>query len=120
MPKRASTARAREFGAGVRTAIESTGLTSREIAAIMGCHETKLSDVVNGKGGVTQIEVALLLGTCRIPAPEVAHLMDLFPMRHHGSGWWQEHGAYPPIRLRTAFENLKVAKSLVSWHANMV
>ncbi|SMD23586.1 hypothetical protein SAMN05660733_07292 [Lentzea albidocapillata] len=120
MPKRVSTARGREFGEGVRAAVEGAGLTSREIAEIVGCHESKVSDVLNGKGGVTQVEVALLLGICHTKAPEVAHLMDLFPMRHHGGGWWQEHGTCPPIKLRTAFENLKVAKTLVSWHANMV
>lgn len=120
MPKRISTVRGREFGAGVRAAIESSELTSREIAEVMGCHEAKVSDVLTGKGGVTQIEVALLLGICRTKAPEVTHLMGLFPMRHHGGGWWQRHGACPPVELRTALENLKVAKTLVSWHGNMV
>ncbi|MCG8924156.1 Scr1 family TA system antitoxin-like transcriptional regulator [Lentzea sp. CC55] len=120
MPKRVSTVRGREFGAGVRAAIESTGLPSREIARIMGCDEAKVSNVLNGKGGFTQIEVAQLLGVCRTPAPEVAHLMDLFPMRHHGGGWWQEHGTCPPVMVRTAFENLQVVETLVSWHATMV
>lgn len=120
MPKRVSTVRGREFGAGVRAAIEHSELTSREVAEVMGCHEAKVSDVLTGKGGVTQIEVALLLGICRTKPHEVAHLMDLFPMRHHGGGWWQEHGACPPVELRTALENLKVAKTLVSWHGNMV
>ncbi|USX49467.1 helix-turn-helix transcriptional regulator [Lentzea sp. HUAS12] len=120
MPKRISTVRGREFGAGVRAAIERSELTSREVAEVMGCHEAKVSDVLTGKGGVTQIEVALLLGICRTKAPEVAHLMDLFPMRHHVGGWWQRHGACPPIVLHTALENLKAAKTLVSWHGNMV
>ncbi|MDX8052862.1 DUF5753 domain-containing protein [Lentzea sp. BCCO 10_0798] len=104
----------------MRAALEHSDLTSREVAEVMGCHEAKVSDVLTGKGGVTQTEVALLLGICRTKAPEVAHLMDLFPMRHHGGGWWQEHGACPPISLRTASENLKVSKTLVSWHGNMV
>ncbi|KJK49496.1 hypothetical protein UK23_13650 [Lentzea aerocolonigenes] len=86
----------------------------------MGCHETKVSDVANGKGTVTQIEVAVLLGVCRTKAPEVAHLMGLFPTRHHGGGWWQEHGARQPIELRTAFENVSASKKIVSWHASMV
>ncbi|WP_285642543.1 helix-turn-helix transcriptional regulator [Lentzea sp. NBRC 102530] len=115
-----STARGREFGAGVRALIERTGLSSREIATIMGCHESKVSDVVNGKGGVTQVEVAVLLGVCRAKSPEADHLMNLFPQRHDGRGWWQQHGACPPIKLRTAFENLKASKTLVSWHASMV
>ena len=113
MPKRISTARGREFGAGLRAAITSAGLTSRAMAEILDWDEAKISGVVNGKGGVSQVEVALLLGVCRTIATEVAHLLSL-----HGEtyvqGWWQQHGMCSPIRLRTVVEQLKVAKTLKS------
>jgi hypothetical protein len=79
MPKRISTARGREFGAGVRAAIASAGLTSREVADILDWDEAKLSDVVNGKGGANQLEIATLLGACRVGAAEFAHLLSLHP-----------------------------------------
>ncbi|GGU74617.1 helix-turn-helix domain-containing protein [Lentzea flava] len=119
MPKRISTARGREFGAGLRSAIAGAGLTSRDVAGILDWDEAKLSDVVNGKGGATKLEVAALLGVCRIGAAESAHLLSLYPETHI-KGWWQQHGICAPIRLRTLAENLAVAESLTSWHTHMV
>ncbi|MCG8926160.1 helix-turn-helix transcriptional regulator [Lentzea sp. CC55] len=119
MPKRISTVRGREFGAGLRAVITGTGLTSRAVADIVGWHEAKLSDVVNGKGGATLVEIATLLGVCRANAAETAHLLALCPEMHI-RGWWQQHGMYPPIQLRTVFEELKAAKTLISWHTHMV
>lgn len=119
MPKRTSTARGREFGAGVRAAITGAGLTSRSAAEIVDWDEAKLSDVVTGKGGASQLEIATLLGVCRIQAAEVAHLLSLYPVAHV-RGWWQQHGACAPIWLRTAVENLAVAETLTSWHTHAV
>ncbi|MET8762548.1 helix-turn-helix transcriptional regulator [Lentzea sp. NPDC004782] len=119
MPKRFSTARGREFGAGLRAAIRGAGLTSRAAADIVDWDEAKVSDVVNGKGGATQLEVAVLLGVCRVNADEVAHLLSLYGETHI-LGWWQQHGRCSPIQLRTVVEHLKVATTLISWHTHMV
>lgn len=119
MPKRFSTARGREFGAGLRAAITGAGLTSRAAAEIVDWDEAKVSDVVNGKGGATQLEVAVLLGVCRVNAEEVVHLLSLYGETHI-RGWWQQHGRCAPIRLRTVVEHLKVAKTLISWHTHLV
>lgn len=119
MPKRISTARGREFGAGVRAAIAGAGLASRAVADIVDWDEAKLSNVVNGKGGATLLEVAALLGVCRVGAAEIAHLLSLYPQTDT-KGWWQPHGTCAPIRLRTLAENLAVAKSLTSWHTHVV
>jgi hypothetical protein len=119
MPKRISTARGREFGVGLRAAIEGAGLTSHEVADILDWDAAKLSNVVNGKGGASQIEVAALLGVCRTKAAESAHLLALCPETHI-RGWWQQHGMYAPIRLRTVVEHLKVAKTLTSWQTHTV
>jgi hypothetical protein len=119
MPKRFSTARGREFGTGLRAAITSAGLTSRAAADIVDWDEAKVSDVVNGKGGATQLEVAVLLGACRVNADEIVHLLSLYGETHI-RGWWQQHGTCSPIRLRTVIEHLKVANTLISWHTHMV
>ncbi|SMD12331.1 DUF5753 domain-containing protein [Lentzea albidocapillata] len=119
MPKRFSTARGREFGTGLRAAITSAGLTSRAAAEIVDWDEAKVSDVVNGKGGATQLEVAVLLGVCRANADEIVHLLSLYGETHI-RGWWQQHGRCSPVRLRTIVEHLKVAETLISWHTHMV
>jgi len=114
MPKRFSTARGREFGDALRAAIVGTGMTSRAVAELAGWDEAKLSDLVNGKGGSTELELALLLGVCRTPPEERDHVLSIFPGAHV-RGWWQEHGACAPIRPRTLAEHEKLAKKLVSW-----
>ena len=119
MPKRYSTARGREFGDGVRAAITQTALTAREIAGVMGWQEAKISDMVNGKGGVTRLEVAVLLGLCGIPPAERDHLLALYPARHL-EGWWQPHGKCAPVRPRTALTHLAVAKTLIGWHTHAI
>ncbi|RDI35375.1 DUF5753 domain-containing protein [Lentzea flaviverrucosa] len=119
MPKRISTVRGREFGDAIRAVIAGTGSTAGEVAEIVGWDKGKLSDLVCGKGGVTQVELAFLLGACRVEQAEVAHLMALFPMQEH-RGWWQRHGVCQPLRLRTAVENLSQATTLVSWNPHMV
>ncbi|MDX8048259.1 helix-turn-helix transcriptional regulator [Lentzea sp. BCCO 10_0798] len=92
MPRRVSTARGREFGAGLREALASAGLTSREAAEILDWDEAKISNLMNGRGGADQREVALLLGVCRAKPDEVTHLLSLYPEKDV-RGWWQQHGA---------------------------
>jgi len=119
MPKRYSTARGREFGDGVRAAIAQTSLTAREIAGVLGWQEAKVSDMVNGKGGVTRLEAAVLLGLCGTPPAERDHLLALYPARHL-EGWWQPHGRCVPVRPRTALTHLAVAKTVIGWHTHAI
>ena len=114
MPKRYSTARGREFGDGLRAAIAATGMTARAIAEIVDWNEAKVSDAANGKGGITELELALLLGACRTPSAERVHLHKLFNATGV-RGWLQEHGAVEPITPRTLVEHEAKAKTLVSW-----
>lgn len=70
MPKRFSTARGREFGDALRKAIASAGFTSRALAEILGWDEAKLSDLINGKGGTSVVELGVwpLTPNCATPA----------------------------------------------------
>ncbi|RDI31862.1 hypothetical protein DFR72_103262 [Lentzea flaviverrucosa] len=119
MPLRYSTVRGRAFGEGIRAAIAQSGMTGRELADVLGWQEAKVSDMVNGKGGITFQDVVLVLGACRVPEPERERLLDLFPDREL-DGWWQPHGKHMPIRPRTARTHLAAAESLVSWHPHAI
>ncbi|MGI5506911.1 DUF5753 domain-containing protein [Lentzea sp. CA-135723] len=119
MPKRYSTARGREFGDGLRAAIAATGMTARAIAEIVDWNEAKVSDAANGKGGITELELALLLGACRTPSAERVHLQKLF-IATSVRGWLQEHGSVEPIMPRTLVEHEAKAKTLMSWQPLLV
>lgn len=119
MPKRFSTARGREFGDGMRAVIERTTMTSREVADLAGWQEAKVSDMVNGKGGVSRLDVAVMLGLCRSPADERDHLLALLPDTHV-KGWLQEHGKCAPVRPRTTLCHLAAGETLTSWHTHAI
>ncbi|WP_176960095.1 helix-turn-helix domain-containing protein [Lentzea jiangxiensis] len=119
MPKRFSTVRGREFGDGLRAAIAATGMTSRAVADLLNWQEAKLSDLVNGKGGSTELELALLLGVCRTSQAERDHLMSLFPGTGV-KGWWQDHGVCAPISPRTLVEHERLAEKLISWQTMLL
>ncbi|WP_394617389.1 helix-turn-helix domain-containing protein [Lentzea sp. JNUCC 0626] len=119
MPKRYSTVRGREFGAGMRTAIAHSGMTARQIAAVMDWQEAKVSDMLTGRGGVTLMEVAMFLSVCRIPGAMRDHLLGLFPLLDV-QGLWQLHGEHSPIWSRTAHAHVDVAKTLVSWDSHAI
>ncbi|MFD9701229.1 DUF5753 domain-containing protein [Lentzea sp. NPDC059081] len=116
---RLSTVHGREFGAGVEAAIVRSDLRQADIARILNWHDSKVSNLVNGKGGATQQEIAQLLGVCRTKPAIVTHLLALFAMREQ-SGWWQQHGICQPVELRTTTTNLRSAATLVSWNPHVV
>lgn len=119
MPKRFSTARGREFGDGVRSALSATGMSARLICEKIDWDPGKLSDLVNGKGGSSEVDLAVLLGFCRTPPEEREHLLKIF-RETDTKDWWQQHGGHQPILPRTWFEHLKKAKDFVSWNPLLV
>jgi hypothetical protein len=62
----------------VREALRKAGLTGRGACEILGRDPAKPSDMLNGKGGVTEGDVQRLLGLCRTPLDEADHLVALF------------------------------------------
>jgi hypothetical protein len=114
MPKRFSTARGREFGDAVRAALSATGMTAREICEKIDWDPGKLSDLLNGKGGCSEVDVAILLSFCRIAPDERDHLLRLH-RQTDTKDWWQHHGDHQPILPRTWYEHLRKAKDFTSW-----
>lgn len=119
MPKRISTVRGREFGDGVRAMMRTAGLTTREVCQMLAWDKAKLSDLINGKRGSSEVELGVLLGVCRTPPAERDHLLTLFQDTHL-RGWYQQHGACQPIMPRTLVEHERKAVKLISWQLALV
>lgn len=117
--KKLSTARSREFGSGMRAAVVAAGLNARRVADLLDWDESKVSNALTGKGGISQLEVATLLGVCRVGASERNRLLALFSTRYL-PGWWQQHGECLPIWPRTALVQLAAAKALIAWQPHVV
>ncbi|MDX8036056.1 helix-turn-helix transcriptional regulator, partial [Lentzea sp. BCCO 10_0856] len=118
MPKRSSSVVGREFGNGVRKAIERTGLTQRQLAKLLGWQEAKMSDLLAGKGGVTELEVATLLAYCRVPLEERERLMALF--HESGNVYLQMPEDGLPDQVRTLIEHEKAANEITCWSMILV
>ncbi|GLZ31038.1 transcriptional regulator [Lentzea sp. NBRC 105346] len=111
--------RGREFGDGVRAALASAGLSGRGAAELIGWDHAKLSDLINGKGGSTEVELGVLLGMLRVPPAERDHLLTLFRETNR-KDWYQPHGQSHPIRPRTLVEHERKAIQLISWQLCLV
>ncbi len=119
MPKRTSSVVGRSFGDGVRDAIQRTGMTQRALAELLDWEEAKLSDLVNGKGGVTEVEVALLLGLCGVNPQETRRLLALYrETREKGYLQFTADGELHP--LRTLIEQEQLANKVIVWSLSLV
>lgn len=119
MPKRFSTARGREFGEGMRAAMMRAGFTTCQIADLLGWDQSKVSNVVTGKGGVDLLDVVAFLCVCRVKAEERERLLALFPGRD-AEAWLQLYGERAPVRSRTVIDQINAADKLIIWQAHAI
>ena len=119
MPLRRSTVRGREFGDAIRRLLRAANLTNRSAAELLGWQEAKVSELINGKEGTTDVELAQLLGLLRTPPEEFEHLMALH-RETHVRDWLQPAGPGMPDRVRTLREHEKIASEITGSSMNVV
>ncbi|MFD9703897.1 helix-turn-helix domain-containing protein [Lentzea sp. NPDC059081] len=119
MPKRNSSVVGREFGNGVRGAIEQSGMTQRGLARLLDWQEAKVSDLVQGKGGVTELDVVRLLSYCRAPHTEVEQMLTLY-RESREKGWllFPEDGV--PDQVHSLISQERLASRITVWSMNLV
>ncbi|MCG8927542.1 Scr1 family TA system antitoxin-like transcriptional regulator [Lentzea sp. CC55] len=111
--------RGREFGDAIRALLRASDLTNRAAADLLGWQEAKVSELVNGKEGTTDLDLAKLLGLLRTPPAEFDHLMTLHRSTSERD-WLQSVGSGSPDRARTLREHEKIASEITSWSMNVV
>ncbi|MDX8031604.1 helix-turn-helix transcriptional regulator [Lentzea sp. BCCO 10_0856] len=119
MPRRSSSVVGREFGNGVRDAIKQTHMTHRQIAENLDWDESKLSDMVRGKGGVSEAEVLQLLAFCRVPPAETRHLITLYRETRE-NGYLQTPAEGWPDKMRVLIEQERLANVITVWSMNLI
>lgn len=119
MPQRRSSIRGREFGDAIRALLTKAQLTNRAAAEKLGWQEAKVSDLINGKGGSSETDLALLLGVLGVTPAEYAHLMKLFRATQERD-WVQPTASAPTDRSRTLREQEKNAFSITGLSMNVV
>jgi hypothetical protein len=109
----------RSFGDGVRDAIQCSGMTQRRLAERLDWEEAKVSDLVKGKGGVTEVELALLLGLCGVEPDEAKRLLMLYrETREKGYLVFPEDGI--PDEVRSLIEQERLANKITVWSMNVI
>ena len=119
MPKRESNVLGREFGNGLRAAIASTGQTQRRLAEVLDFDEAQISEAVNGKRGLDEHQVEVLLAYCRVPLAERRRLMSLYAEAgEKGLLLFPEDGV--PDQLRTLISHEKESSEIIDWAMSLV
>ncbi|GLY51048.1 helix-turn-helix transcriptional regulator [Lentzea sp. NBRC 102530] len=119
MPKRESNIVGREFGNALRAAIAKTGMTQRGLAAELDWDESKLSDLVNGKGGATVHEVEVLLAYCRLSLAERQHMIALY-LEAEEKGHLLFSEDVVPDQLRTLISHEIESNEIFAWSMAVV
>jgi transcriptional regulator with XRE-family HTH domain len=100
MRDREPTIRSRELGDGLRRAIEQAGLNGEQAAHVLGWSPSRVSRLLSGKRSATEVDVAAILGVCRVKGKERDWLLGLC-QEQNTPGWLQQHGSRLPKQLVT-------------------
>jgi transcriptional regulator with XRE-family HTH domain len=99
--------RRRRLGEELRRLRQSSGLTSKETARLLGWHQSKVSRIETGVSGVKPGDLERLLDAFTVTDPQLrALLATLAGSAEGGPRWWQAYGGVIPAQYRD-FINLE-------------
>ncbi|GAA1190137.1 helix-turn-helix transcriptional regulator [Streptomyces hebeiensis] len=92
--------RRRRLGDELRRLRQKAGLTSDDLARLLGWHQSKVSRIETGVSGVKDEDLAALLDALDVDPQLRALLGALAGTSNNGPGWWMAYGGVIPPQYR--------------------
>jgi len=104
MRDREPTIRSRELGEGLRRAMERAGLDQKGMASLLDWSQSRVSRLLSGKRGGTEVDVSAFLAVTQVTGPERDRLLRIC-REQNTPGWLQQHGSRLPKQLLTLIDH---------------
>jgi transcriptional regulator with XRE-family HTH domain len=111
MRDREPTIRSRELGERLRGALHDAGLNGTQAAHQLGWSASRVSRLLSGKRGGTEVDVSAFLAVCGVKGKERDRLLELC-REQNTPGWLQQHGSSLPNYLVTLVAHEKKATEI--------
>jgi transcriptional regulator with XRE-family HTH domain len=119
MRDREPTIRSRELGEGLRRAMERAGLDQKGAAEKLGWSQSRVSRLLSGKRGGTEVDVSAFLAVVEVTGAERERLLRLC-REQNTPGWLQQHGSRLPQQLRTLIDHENKAVTIDEFEPTLV
>ncbi|MGH3932182.1 MAG: helix-turn-helix domain-containing protein, partial [Pseudonocardiaceae bacterium] len=119
MRDREPTIRGRELGKGLHRGMRQAGLDQTGAAKLLNWSQGRVSRLLSGKRGGTEVDVSAFLAVCQVTGPERDRLLGLC-REQDTPGWLQQHGARLPKQLLTLIDNEDKAVTIDDFQAMLV
>jgi transcriptional regulator with XRE-family HTH domain len=119
MRDREPTIRSRELGEGLRRAMERAGLDQKGTAEKLGWSQSRVSRLLSGKRGGTEVDVSAFLAVAQVTGAERDRLLAIC-REQNVRGWLQQHGTRLPQQLRTLIDHENKAVSIDEFEPTLV
>ncbi len=119
MHDREPTIRSRELGDGLRQAMKAAGLDQLGVAQKLRWSQSRVSRLLSGKRGGTEVDVSAFLAVVQVTGAERDRLLGIC-REQNTLGWLQQHGTRLPKQLRTLIDHENKAVTIDDFQAALV
>jgi transcriptional regulator with XRE-family HTH domain len=116
MRDREPTIRSRELGEGLHRAMRQARLDQKGTARLLGWSQSRVSRLLSGKRGGSEVDVSAFLAVCQVTGDERERLLAIY-REQNIPGWLQQHGARLPKQLRTLIDHENKAVTIDDFQA---
>jgi hypothetical protein len=110
------TIRSRELGEGLRAAMERAHLNGKEVARALDWSTSRISRMLTGRRGASEVEIASFLAICGTTGEERERLMGLC-REQDTKNWFQQFGSRVPKQIRTYVDHENKATTITDFQA---
>ncbi|HEV7981181.1 helix-turn-helix transcriptional regulator [Amycolatopsis sp.] len=119
MEDRQPTVRGRELGDELRAAMKKAGMGVRELARRLDWSHPRVSHLLSGKRGGSELDVMSVLVACKVELEERERLVKL--CRELGTqGWLQQYDSHQSNQLKTLVDHENKATGLRDFHVGVM